>query len=419
MTFTSFIATRYMLNNRENRFISWVTNLSVIGIAIGVAAMIVVLSVINGFETELRNRFLAANAHILGYRFPEGLKDYPRWEQSVGTHFGKDISGVAPFVYSETMGRKSHLVHSMVIRGISPTKRELVQSLKDIVRPASALDDIQAEIDRYASGEGIADLPGIILGSRLSSIMDAQVGDTIQLVSPKMDSADPFGAMKPFKVLGIYDSGLLHYDNRIGIMSIPAAQDLFSMDHGIVTGIEIGLKNPDNSPAIASRMQELYNISIKEWQSYNRPIFDAMSTERTVIAFIVALVAFVASFNILTTLFVSVTQKRNAIALLKSLGANNRQILMIFIKQSFLVGTVGGLMGMVFAFFLGLIIRNYKIIDLPEIYLLAKLPVAFDWRVYAGVALSSMLIAIVAGVYPAIIAARVSPIQGLTIRPGD
>lgn len=412
LNFSLFIARRYLQANRENRFVSWISTLSIIGIAIGGCAMIVVLSVINGFENELRNRFLAANAHILAYRFPAGLKNYELWQDHVLQDFGQHLTGVSPFVHFETMGRKDYIIHAMLIKGIAPDQREKVQPLSSIIKPDNALKILQQEFDQVLNGQPLPEIPAIIIGIRLKENMQVEIGDNIELIAPSADEDGPFKEMQTYRVVGFYDSGLQHYDKQIGIMSVPAAQKLFNLGN-IVTGLEIGLKNPNESKEIASLMSEKYRISIKEWQSYNSNIFEAMHNERNVIGLIVALVAFVASFNILTTLFISVTQKRRDIAILKSLGASNHQVLQIFLKQSLLIGLIGSTIGIVLAFILAKIIENVNFIDLPDIYLLANLPVSYDPSVYLLVATASVLIASVAGLYPAWSATRVNPTQGL------
>jgi lipoprotein-releasing system permease protein len=417
MSATTLIALRYLKTNRENRYFSWIATLSVVGIAIGIAAMIVVLSVIDGFEDELRNRFLAANAHILAYRFPAGLQDHPRWEALIKKDFEKEVKGVSPFVHSETMVRKDTMLHAMLVKGIDPERRKTVQNVGSVVRPDSALAELQKEIDQAGSAEMKKNSPGIIVGVGLLTLMQAKIGDTIELISPTTD--DPFGQFKKFRVVGVYDSGLQHYDNQIGIMSVPAAQNLFHMED-VVTGIEIGLYEPNKSVEIANSMTSKYSLSIKQWQSYNSNIFEAMENERIVIGLIVWLVALVAGFNILTTLFVSVNQKQRDISVLKALGASNGQILSLFLKQSMYIGLVGTLSGVIIAYTIGNLLEHYQFIKIPEVYLLANLPVAYDWRVYVGVSLAGLLICAVAGLYPAWAATRVTPTEGLTgIRATD
>jgi lipoprotein-releasing system permease protein len=419
MSFSSFVALRFLNSHREQRFLSWITWLSIVGIAIGVATMIVVLSVINGFETELRNRFLAANAHVMMYRFPSGMTEPQRWENKIRSFIGSDITGVSPFIYDETMGRNGSMIHAVLVRGIDPEKRQSVQDLRGIVRPSHALSLLEDEIALVKRGDGLPEIPSIIIGIRLMELMEAKLGGVVELIAPRSDNSDdPFGEVQKFKIVGVYDSGLQHYDVKLAILSIPAAQRLFALGK-TVTGFEIGLKNPNDSPQIASKLDEHYNLTVKEWQSYNHNIFEAMKTERLVIALIVALVAFVASFNILTTLFVSVTQKQREVSLFKALGSSNRQILFLFLKQGTFMGIFGGFLGVLLAVVLGYIIENYRIIDLPDIYLLAKLPVQYDWRVYLFVAGGGILIASLAGLYPAWAATRVSPTQGLADHIGE
>lgn len=415
MSVTSFIALRYLKANRENRFFSWISTLSIIGIAIGVAAMIVVLSVISGFENELRNRFLAANAHVLIYRFPAGLKNHEKWQQLIQKDFGSEITGTSPFVHFDTMCRKDYIIHAILIKGIIPSQRKHVQDLNQMVRPSSAIDMIQAEQDAFEKTGKLPDLPSIIVGSGLLSALSAKPGEILELVAPDFEKAreGDFGAMQRFQIIGIYESGLSHFDDKLGITSVASAQHLFSMGE-LVTGLEVGLKNPETSRDFAERISDHYSdLSIREWQSFNRSVFEAMRTEKNVIGLIVALVAFVASFNILTTLFISVTQRRRDISILKALGASNGQILVLFLKQSSLIGIVGGTAGLVMAFAIAKFIQVFPLIRLPDIYLLKALPVSYDWRVYVLVAVSGIVIAAFAGLYPAWSATRITPTEGL------
>ena len=406
--FTSLVAQRYLQISRRDLFFTWISVLSIVGIAIGVAAMIVVLSVINGFEEELRNRFLAANAHVLAYRFPSGIENYRGWANKITRDFNDEVKGVSPFVHYETMARGDSSMHSILVRGIHPRQREKVQSLAGLIEPANALDLLQQEM----TSKQVRQVPQIIVGKGLLQLLGGKVGEQVRLISPHQES---FSQYKNFKVIGVYNSGLKHYDNRVGIVNLRTAQKFFGMGKR-VTGVEIGLHHPTDSREIASRMSAAYALSIKEWQSFNRPLFEAMKQERAVISVIVALVALVAIFNIFTTLFVSVSQKLRDISILKSLGATNRQINAIFLKQGCLIGLVGSFFGVVVALLASEFLRRYQIIDLPDIYLLAELPVRFDWRVYAVVCCVSILCCLIAGLYPAQTATRTSPLEILRSR---
>ncbi len=405
MSAASLIAKRYLVASRGSRFLRWMTGLSIAGISIGIAAMIVVLSVINGFESQLRERFLAANAHILAFQFPAGVEDIETWSKQIAEDFGSEIKGMSPFVHSETMATKDGLMHNILIRGIHPSKRKEAQDLTPLIRPAGAMDELQKSYeapDKYPAPKPI------IVGSGLLSILQAEIGGNIKLVAPESSS---IGELREYKVVGVYDSGLKHYDNRIGIMAINDSQEFFKMKKR-VHGLEIGLKNPRESKSIASQMSRKYSLTIKEWQSFNKQMFESLQMERAVIALIVALVAIVASFNILTTLLITVTQKQKSISVLKALGASNWQIQRIFLLQSFLIGTLGAAVGMVFALGISKVLETFKIVDLPDLYLLARLPVTYDPMVYISMAAAGCLICVLAGAYPAWAASRVTIVDG-------
>jgi len=415
MSVTTFIARRYMQAGRNNRFFSWISLLTIAGVAIGVAAMIVVWSVINGFETELRRRFLEANAHIMAYRFPNGMNDPAEWTKDINRDFKGVVSGISPFIHFETMARREALLHGVLVRGTDPKLRENVQSLTSITRPSSALAILQQEISDDAAGKPAPAVPSVIIGSGLLSLLGGKLGETVDLVEPTKES---LAAMKKFKIIGVYDSGLKHYDNKLVLMSLPAAQRFFYKNKR-VTGLEIGLNKPWDSPVVAEQMSAKYSLSIKEWQSFNRPLFEAMRMERVVILLITGLVAGVAGFNILTTVFVAVSQRQRDISILKALGATNRQILVLFIKQGVYVGIIGGAIGMILAVGLCSLLERYQFIDLPDLYLLARLPVAYEWWVYATVGAVSLAIAILAGLFPAFMASRVDPVEGFRGNQGS
>ena len=382
--------------------------------------MTVVLSVINGFETQLRNRFLAANAHILAFNFPGGLDKPEIWAEKIQRDFGIHLTGISRFIHYETMARKDSMLHSTLIRGIEPRQRQLVQDLRPLVHPITALDELQTEMEVQQGSNAArsrSDKPSpIILGRGLMSVLDAKPGDIIQLVAP---DADRIGEMQSFRIAGVYDSGLKHYDNKLGIVSLTTAQIFFGMGQR-VTGLEIGLKRPDRSTEIAAAMSEKYTIQIKEWQSFNRSLFEAMQIERAVIAALVFLVSGVASFNILTTLFISVTQKQRSISILKALGATNREILTLFLIQGAWVGIIGTVVGSALALGISKLLEKFQFIDLPDLYFLATLPIDYNWHTYAWVGSGALIVSVIAGIYPAWLASRVPPtfgIKGLTEGP--
>ncbi len=407
--FSTFVALRYIRAHRKNRFFSWIAALSVVGVTISVAAMIVVLSVIDGFEVELRKRFLAANAHVLLFRYPNGMTAPDEWAKTIQKDYKDKVIGVSPFVHHETMVKSGSIMNSVLIRGISPKARESVQSIRSMIHPAEALDILQQEIDDHAIGKPIPKVPAIIVGTGLLRIINAKVGDQISVVSPNSQKTTD---LKTFRVVGIYDSGLKHYDNKLAAMSLSAAQDFFQMGDR-VTGVEVGLSDADASPAIAEDMENRYSFSVREWQSFNAPLFKAMEQEKWVIALIVWLIAIVAGFNILMTILVAVTQKQHEISILKSLGASNMQIIAIFLKQGVYIGIIGSILGTGFGAAISWALAHYQFVELPDPYFLSSLPVTYNLQTYIGAPVAALILCIVSGIYPSLIAARVAPTEGI------
>ncbi|MBC7531998.1 MAG: ABC transporter permease [Oligoflexus sp.] len=412
MKFSRLIAFRYLHASRENRFFSWITILAILGISIGVAALIVVLSVFNGFETEVRTRMLQANSHIWVTNQPMGFKDPAAWAKSVFTNaqYGHEVKAMAPFVYSFSMAKKDSLVSGVIIRGIIPKQQEKVQSSMPIIQPPSALQDLQREINDAIAGKPRPEVPKVILGSDLGKNLQAQLGDVIRIIDPV---AKGLSTSRPYKVAGFYNSGLQDMDKRLVLLSLQAAQDLTGMGKR-VTGLSIALKNPEKASLVAYQMGLDYlDMTFKDWKSFNSRFFEIMDGERVRVGFIVALVGIVAAFNILTTVFVSVSQRQRDISILKALGATNSDIMKVFLIQSSAIGIGGSVLGVILAGSISYSLQTFPLFDLPDPYFLKTLPVSYSFSVYAGICGAASFICLCAGLYPAFIASRVNPTEGI------
>lgn len=404
MSLTSFIARRYIRSSSRDQFFSFISVLTIAGIAIGTAAMIVVLSIINGFEDELRERFLAANAHVMMYRSPDGIQNIWGVEKELREMFpisSEVITGAAPFIHREAMARQGLRLVNVLVRGTDPKKRETVQPIRSYVSPPEALDQLSAEV---RSGVG-SHKPRAIIGSGLARILEIELGDSIALISPK--SQDFLGEFISFRVVGWYNSGHAHYDDKLVILSLPAAQKLADMPRR-VTGLEIGLHKPwKDAERVQHALQQRYpSARVTRWQEYNQSMFEAIRYERVLISLLVALVALVGGFNILTTLFVSVFQKERDISLLRALGCTRREVMSLFIKQGFYMGLWGSCWGLLLAVLLSLFLEKSQIIALPKVYMLANLPVEYSPWVYGITCGISLLIATVAGILPSRVATQ-------------
>ncbi len=407
--FESFIARRYIKSDKTNRFFSFITFITIAGMAIGVASLITVLSVIDGFESGLRDRFLAANAHILLYKFPSGLKDHEEAARIIGKKIQDDATGISPFIFYESVISHNYINHPVLVRGIAPKQRESVQSLKSIVSPPEALDILEQDMQNSTSPYPV------ILGSAVLELIKAKVGDEIQIITPIPSDDESFSRERNrLKIVGIYASGLNHYDRKLAIVSLKAAQALFGM-HDLVTGLEIGLKNPDDSKRIANQLSEAYpSMSINEWQSFNQSMFQIVQKQRSMIGMLVFLVSMVASFNILSTMFIAVTQKQRDISLLRSLGARKWQVMLIFLQQSVFMAAIGTILGCLLAALINYVLGNHEIIKLPDAYFLTKLPVKNDITIYIGMSSVALLLSMLAALGPSWVASRITPTTGLS-----
>lgn len=382
------------------------------GLALGVAALIVVLAVFNGFEHEVRHRLLQVNAHVIASVYPAGLKDPSRWIEALydDRELGAEWSAMSPFIHTESLAKQGSSLVGIIVRGIDPERQNKVQSLEGLIRPSEAASALQKEIVDASLNLALPEIPSVILGYGLLKTLNVKIGDTISLVTPKIDS---LAVTKNYKIIGTYHSGLKQYDDRLAILSLPTAQAFTGMGDK-VTGLAIGLKDGDRSDEVAELLARRYSaLTVKEWQSLNARFFELMETERFRVGLIVALVGLVAGFNILTTVIVSVSQRQREISIMKALGARTRQIMQVFLLQSAAIGVLGALLGVILASIVAYILRTFPFLELPDPYFLKTLPVQTSFSLMLLISLAAIALCLVAGLYPAWIASRVTPTEGL------
>lgn len=402
MDFTHFVAKKYLVSKGEKHFFSWITRLSIAGVVIGVAALIVVLAVVVGFEKEFRDRFLAANAHVLIFNYPKGISDYKSTAQDLKKAAPEEIKGISPFVHFETLAVANDGTHAALVRGILPKSREQIQSLKRYITPFKPFLEMEE-----TTINGASSAPAVV-GKGLLRNLGLKVGDSFNIVGVAGES---FGSESSFEVVGVYDSGFSYYDDKLLLVSLTSARNLFGYQKQ-VTGLEVGLHRPNSARQVAQTLSPLVGAKVTPWQNFNKKMFDNLVRERSVIMFIVFLVCIVASFNVLTALFIAVTLKQKDVSILKAIGATSRDILKIFLKQGMYIGVAGTTIGLLLGLFLCYLLQNFKIVDLPEEYLVETLPVVLVWDYFALICLSSIFICTLAGIYPARVASRMAPVDG-------
>lgn len=406
MRFETFIALRYLFALRKQSFISVISLFAVCGVAIGVGALIVVIGVMNGFSTDLRDKILGVNAHILVTSLRGGIKDYKELADEAKEVPG--VIGVTPFVYSEVMLSTRTGVKGVVLRGIDPLTSDSVLSLSK--------DMVSGDVDRLEDDGGF---PGIIIGSELAKRLGLTVGSDVNLLSPsgRSGAAGFTPKVRRFTVAGIFRTGMFEYDSSLGYVSIPAARQLLGFKGDVVSGLEISVDDVYNVGPITDALRERiesFTVYVRHWQEMNANLFAALELEKSAMFIILAMIVLVGSFSIVTTLVMLVIQKTKDIAVLMSIGANVKSIRSIFMLQGTFIGLAGTLIGFLIGVPLSLLLKKYQFIKLPSnVYPVDYLPVRLETLDMLAIGGAAFLLCFLATIYPARRAASLSPSEAL------
>lgn len=406
MKFEFFVALRYLFNLRKNNFISVISLFAVCGVALGVAALIVVIGVMNGFSTDLRDKILGVNAHVIVTAYDGTLENYHHMTNRIEKIPG--VTGVTPFIYSEVMLSSGGGVKGVVLRGVDTETAKGVLSLPG--------DMVSGTVDSLAKDSKI---PEIVIGNQLAKRLGLLVGDTVNLLSPSgtRTAAGFTPKVRVFKVGGIFRTGMFEYDSSLAYISNTAAQKLLGFKRDFVSGLEIRLADVyavDNMGKLLDRELAGYPVQIRNWQEMNANLFAALKLEKTAMFIILAMIVMVGSFSIITTLVMLVMQKTKDIAVLMSMGATSGSIKRIFMLQGTLIGLIGTAIGYFIGIPVALLLKKYQFIKLPSnVYPVDYLPIRMDWVDLTIIGVAAFLLCFLATLYPARQAAALEPAQAL------
>jgi lipoprotein-releasing system permease protein len=381
------------------------TGISVAGVAVGVTALLTVLAVMNGFENEIQTRIAGTDAHVvlLG-ETQSGIRDGAALAARAARERG--VLGAAPFTYSKAMVIRGGRAEGMVVKGVDLAGERRVTTVARNISPT--LDSIPSA----------ASLPGVVLGSELAGHIDAVVGDTVVLAALSADKSAMGYAprLRRFRVAALFTSGLYTYDSSFGFIAIPVAQDFFQLGTA-VTGVEVRLADMFDAPMAAERLLRAVGsqgLRTNNWIELNRNLFTWMKLEKTVMFVILALIVLVAAFNIVSTLFMVVLEKRRDIGVLKSLGASNGMVLRIFLLEGLLIGGLGTALGTLLGWILISVLQRYPFVRLPgDVYFIERLPVRPELGDFAAVILAAFALCLVAALYPAWRASLLDPVEAI------
>lgn len=407
---TLFIGLRYTRAKRRTQFISFITLTSVLGIALGVTALIAVLSVMNGFEAELRERILGMTSHTTITGRNGQLYDWQQLEQKVIDK--PHIEGSAPFVKGQVMVNAGRQVSGTILRGILPEYEPKVSEVADKM--------IAGKLSDLVTGKF-----GIVLGAELANFLGVTRGDKVTVISPQINST-PAGILprlKRFTVVGIFQVGMYEYDRNMAIIHINDAKKLFRLGDS-VSGLRLKLDDLFNAPKITQSLaHELYNqYSVSDWTKAHSNFFRAIKTEKRVMFIILLLIVAVAAFNIVSTLVMVVTDKRGDIAILKTQGLSNSAVMGIFIVLGGIIGIIGTALGTLGGVLLALNIETLipaieSFFDVQfmaaDVYYISDVPSKLDWNDVYAIAGISFSLSLLATLYPAWQASRVNPAEVL------
>ncbi|MFO7751577.1 MAG: lipoprotein-releasing ABC transporter permease subunit [Desulfobacteraceae bacterium] len=403
MSFEFFLARRYLRAKRKEGFISLITFLSVAGVAVGVMALVIVISVMSGAETNFREKILGLEPHLLVMNYAGKFDEYKDIKNRIGKM--DRVTNVSPLVFSQAMIRAGKSFSGVMLRGIDPeTKTSLIQGFSS--------SELKKVLNKGVSG---SKAPGIVLGRELARKIGADKGDGIILVSPS-GLISPVGhvpSMRRFKVTGTFSSGMYEYDSAIAYVHIDEALRHEGGKGISALGIWIDdvFKTKSFSEKNLSFLEPPFYVN--DWMDINKSLFSALKLEKTAMFIILTLIILVAAFNIASALIMMVMEKTRDIAVLKAMGATNRVIRKIFMIKGMIIGLSGTLLGTFLGVGVCVLLTRYKFIHLPEAYPFSTLPVQLNAVDVTVIAASAMLICFFSTIYPAVKASKMNPVEAL------
>ena len=390
MSWRFFVAFRYFRIRRKEKFISLISVISILGVAVGVAALIVVLAVMSGFDTELKKRIIGTTSDIFVQK--EGGIAYPDAFVEKALRANEDVVGSTPFVSGQVILTKDEKFSGAIINGIDEETEKNVINIRRYIKGQPA-----------KLGE-----KGIFVGSELAGELKLKVGDEVSLLSAASTE------LHNFKIAGIFYTGLYTFDLNNVFISLKTAQKLF--DINAVTGVAVKIKDELKADRVKRELAQAlgYPYAVMSWMDLNKNLFSALKLEKITMFIILTLIVIVACFNIASTLIVRVVEKTKDIGILKAMGANAGDIGAIFRMEGLFIGVIGTILGVGVGMFLSWLQLVHKIVRLPrDVYYIDALPVSINWYDALIIAVSAILLSLIATIYPSRQAARLEVVDAI------
>ncbi len=402
MNFSTFVANRYVRSKRGGNFFSLISIISILGISLGVAVVIIALAILQGYDVTIRDKIIKLNAHIQITAFSkQNLTNYPNFFKYINNNLDNNVLSAAQFLNKEAIIKSKSASEGVMLVGLDPNQKNL-------------------EISRFVlSGNfNIHDTNAIFIGKKLAEKLFLKLNDKVTIFSLRSDalpSEENPPAIDNFIVKGIYESGMVEYDDINCYINLNTLNNFLNLNNKI-SGYNIMLKNTSNLDSTVSRLQNLlgYPYYVKSIYKVHQNIFTWLDLQKKPVPIVLGLIIIVAVFNIVGSLLMFVLQKTSAIGILKSLGAKNSQILKIFLYQGFYLGLIGISLGNILAFTLSYLQLNYKIVSLPaSIYFINAVPIYINPYHYILVSSVTIVLTLLVAIIPSKIASKIKPIAAI------
>ncbi len=425
MSYELFISRRYMRAKRKQVFVSIITFISIFGIFLGVAALIIVLAVMNGFEEDLRTKILGIRSHIEVTKDMGGpMTDYDQVRKRIEAIDG--VVATTPYIYTQAMIRSGAGVTGVIIRGLETKSAQNVIKLGKIREgDMESLNGLPPEVRQQLQPEAAA-LSGILIGREMARNLGVMLYEPITLISPSGGIATPMGMvprMQRFLVVGIFESGFYEYDSGLAFTSLKSSQAFLEMGDA-VSGIDIIVNDIYKADVVSRNIQKELGFPFwaQNWMQMNKNLFAALKLEKRVMFIILSLIVLVAAFNIISALIMIVMEKNKDIAILKTLGATSFSIMKVFIYQGLIVGIVGVFFGCLAGLAVALNLQkislfvermfNFQILP-GDVYYLSELPSKVNYSDVVVIVIGTLLICFLSTIYPSMRASKLDPAEAL------
>jgi lipoprotein-releasing system permease protein len=382
-------ALKYLTSRHKENFISIIGLISILGVAAGVAILIISMSIMSGFDSDIEEKMIDSNAHLF-VSSDYGMLPSEKIMSDVLSE--PHVTAASYYLHGQALIKSNDNVTGVIVRGINPVTEAKVSKIRSYI--------VKGSLDFGNDG--------VIVGSELADRLNLKVGDKISLISPSEIKG------KPFKVCGIFTSGMFEYDQNFVYMGLPAAQALFATN-GLVTGIAV---KTDNAFAVAAVKDGLYRrfarvFAVRTWMDLNKNLLIALKLEKTLIFLLLSLIIIIACINIASTLIMTVLEKTKDIGILKAIGASRSDIMSVFALEGAMIGLLGTALGTALGLIFCWSLKTYNFVKLPPIYYVDRLPVNVNFHDVSVIIVMSLIVSVAAALYPAYKASKLEPVEAL------